>query len=90
MGTAGRPQGRVWCRFGVQRKCGFGAKDDSRGLLCRLGARPTATAGEIRSRYLSLIAQYHPDKVAHLGAKLQMLAERETKLLNEAYQALKV
>ncbi len=43
------------------------------------------TEAGVRRAYLRLIAAYHPDKVAGLGAKLQALAEEETKRINEAY-----
>ena len=43
------------------------------------------TALSLRQAYLRMIAAYHPDKVAGLGAKLQDLAEEETKRINEAY-----
>ncbi len=32
---------------------------------------------------------YHPDRVVGLGAKLQRLAEEETKAINEAYAFFK-
>jgi DnaJ-class molecular chaperone len=32
--------------------------------------------------------EYHPDKVAHLGADIRALAERKAKEINEAYQTL--
>jgi len=31
------------------------------------------------------MAQYHPDKVAHLGPELQVLAEQMAKRINRAY-----
>ena len=50
------------------------------------GAITTAT---LRRHYLRLVAAYHPDRVAGLGAKLQRLAEEETKAINEAYAFFK-
>ena len=32
--------------------------------------------------------EYHPDKVAHLGPELRILAERKAKEINEAYRIL--
>ena len=43
------------------------------------------TQATLRRHYLRLVAAYHPDRVAGLGAKLQRLAEEETKAINEAY-----
>ncbi len=50
-----------------------------------LGLQGRLTRVEIRRRYRSLLAQYHPDKVAALGPELRALAEQKTKELNEAY-----
>ena len=47
------------------------------------------TAETLRSHYRRLVAAYHPDRVAGLGAKLQRLAEEETKALNQAYAFFK-
>lgn len=43
------------------------------------------TADALRRQYRALVVAYHPDRVAGLGAKLQRLAEEETKAINEAY-----
>ena len=43
------------------------------------------TPESLRFAYRRLIAAYHPDRVATLGSKLQVLAEEETKRINEAY-----
>ena len=42
-------------------------------------------AEDVKRRYKELAAQYHPDKVSHLGPKLKELAEAEMKEINEAY-----
>ena len=47
------------------------------------------TADRLRSHYRRLVTAYHPDRVAGLGAKLQRLAEEETKAINEAYAFFK-
>ena len=47
------------------------------------------TAHALRQAYRRLVAAYHPDRVAGLGAKLQRLAEEETKSINEAYAFFK-
>ena len=51
-----------------------------------LGIAPDATPDQIRSAYRSLMPQYHPDKVAHLGQELQDLAQRKSTQINLAYQ----
>ena len=43
------------------------------------------TPETVRTAYRRLIAAYHPDRCATLGAKLRRLAEEETKRINEAY-----
>ncbi|WP_426751543.1 J domain-containing protein [Myxococcus sp. Y35] len=51
-----------------------------------LGITPGTPLAEARRAYLTLVAQYHPDKVAQLGPKLQALALEETRKLNEAWE----
>ncbi len=50
------------------------------GLSGRIAAR------DIKRQYRQLMAQYHPDKVGHLGEKLQNVAEKESKQIVEAYE----
>ena len=50
-----------------------------------LGVSVDASLEDIRSAYQRLISQYHPDKVASLGAELQEFASRKTQALNAAY-----
>lgn len=44
---------------------------------------------DIKNKYIEKMNQYHPDKVAHLGPKLRLVAEEEAKLINEAYEYFK-
>lgn len=53
-----------------------------------LGIKPGATREEIRAAYINQSKQYHPDRVANLGAELQELAESKMKEINAAYEAL--
>lgn len=53
-----------------------------------LGVAPTASEDEIRTAYRKLVNQYHPDKVHHLGAEFQELAEVKFKTIQNAYQKL--
>ncbi|MFL5345560.1 MAG: DnaJ family molecular chaperone [Hyalangium sp.] len=54
-----------------------------------LGVAPGAPLSEVKRAYLALITQYHPDKVAQLGPKLQALAAEETRRLNQAWSELR-
>lgn len=54
-----------------------------------LGLRGRVTAVDVRIRYRELAAQYHPDKVNHLGPKLKEVAEREMLEINEAFAYFK-
>lgn len=45
-----------------------------------------ATPDQIREAYQRLMSQYHPDKVASLGAELRALAEKKSKEINAAYR----
>lgn len=50
-----------------------------------LGLEGGASPEAVRSAYKARIREYHPDRVAGLGFKLRVLAEEETKRINEAY-----
>jgi len=54
-----------------------------------LGAAASESNQEIKSKYKSLILQYHPDRVAHLGPELIDLAVRKTKEINAAYESIR-
>ena len=49
---------------------------------------PGASMEEIKVAYRRLVAQYHPDKVQHLGKDLQELAETRFKEIQRAYDFL--
>lgn len=51
-----------------------------------LGLVGTVTVDDVKRRYRALVALYHPDKVVHLGPKLQAAAEQEMRAINEAYR----
>ena len=53
-----------------------------------LGVSQHATLDEIKHAYRQLAAQYHPDKVSHLGNEFRELAEKRFKEIQEAYQEL--
>lgn len=53
-----------------------------------LGIGRNASSDEIKQAYRSLVNQYHPDKVVHLGEEFRVLAEEKFKEIQEAYQEL--
>lgn len=53
-----------------------------------LGIPRNATQDDIHAAYRRAMSNYHPDKVAHLGAELQEFAERKAQEINKAYQQL--
>ena len=57
--------------------------------LAVLGLMKNASSSDIKLAYRTKMKGYHPDKVAHLGEKLKIIADREAKRLNTAYAILK-
>ena len=53
-----------------------------------LNVNRDATHQDIRTAYIREISRYHPDKVSHLGADLQALAEEKSKGIQRAYSEL--
>lgn len=53
-----------------------------------LGIPRGASPEEIRKAYRRLAAQYHPDKVSHLGAEFREMAETRFKEIQQAYDQL--
>jgi len=53
-----------------------------------LGISQEATEDEIRQVYKKLAAQYHPDKVSHLGKEFQDLANQKFVKIQWAYKQL--
>ncbi len=64
-------------------------KDKARVYGAVLGLHGTVKKHDIIDAYKKLIAQYHPDKVSHLGAEFQKYAEKKTKDINKAFYYLK-
>jgi DnaJ-domain-containing protein 1 len=53
-----------------------------------LGVSPSATMEDIQAAYKARMAEYHPDKVAHLGEELQKLAHEKALEIQRAYEQL--
>jgi hypothetical protein len=53
-----------------------------------LGISPGATPEDIQHAYRKRAKEYHPDRVAHLGVKLQEVARREFERILAAYESL--
>lgn len=51
-----------------------------------LGVSESAGQAEIDRAYRVQISQYHPDKVANLGADIRRLADERSKAINGAYE----
>lgn len=47
------------------------------------------TQSDLKKRYIELIKQNHPDRVASMGQDFKKLAENNTKEINKAFEALK-
>ena len=54
-----------------------------------LGLKGKVTFTEIKNSYKNKMKEYHPDKVDNMGEKLKNLAEKESKMINEAYEYFK-
>lgn len=79
----------------IREVTGHGPGDEVTGkaaereqALAVLGVSKDATPDQIKSAYRKLAAQYHPDKVSHLGPEFSKLAEEKMTRINKAYQAL--
>lgn len=46
-----------------------------------------ASLKEVTAAYRELIAQNHPDKVAHMSERIRRVADEETRRINAAYEA---
>ena len=50
---------------------------------------PSTSDKQVKEAYRKMANKYHPDKVAHLGQKMQSIAEEKFKSVNDAYQQIK-
>lgn len=65
-----------------------GAREREEDPYAVLGLEPGASREEVKVAYRRLVAQYHPDKVTHLGKEFQDLAHRRLRQIQRAYQHL--
>jgi DnaJ like chaperone protein len=54
-----------------------------------LGIPRSASSDAIKAAYRERMSEYHPDKVAHLGADLQKLAHAKSQEIQHAYRELR-
>ncbi len=76
--------GRDFGRPATEPGSGGGSLDPYATLGVERGASPD----EIRAAYRRSVAQYHPDKVAHLGKEFQEMAHQKLIAIQQAYEVL--
>jgi DnaJ like chaperone protein len=74
---------------GTQDRSQRFASDRAADPYAILGVPEGASQEDIRAAYRQLAAQYHPDKLAHLGKEFQVLAEQKFKAIQSAYDTLR-
>jgi hypothetical protein len=93
-----------WAFFSIARLIGFKQRENKEEGQFRedrvencskpfdpysvLEVNPGADYQQIKAAYLKQMAQYHPDKVTHLGRELQVFAEEKAKMIQQAYSQL--
>ncbi|MEJ2039843.1 MAG: DnaJ domain-containing protein [Desulfosarcinaceae bacterium] len=80
-----RPGGNSQGRDTRQTQSGPGESRDPYEVL---EIPRSASSEEIHSAYRRLAAQYHPDKVAHLGEEFREMAEKRFIEIQQAYDLL--
>ena len=64
------------------------AKDENAAYRI-LEIDPSTSDKQVKEAYRKMANKYHPDKVSHLGKKMQTVAEEKFKSVNDAYQQIK-
>ncbi|MCW5206112.1 TerB family tellurite resistance protein [Desulfobulbus sp. F5] len=72
-------------RYGYSAQQPGSAANQEKRYSTVLGVDETADFAVIKKAYRQLSMQYHPDKVAHLGAEFKRVAEEKMKEINAAY-----
>ena len=65
----------------------FIPRTDSAYIILEIS--PEASNEELKKAYRKMAIKYHPDKVSHLGADFQKVANEKFKKVNEAYNNIK-
>lgn len=65
-----------------------GTRERAEDPYAVLGLDPSASPEEAKAAYRRLVAQYHPDKVSHLGKEFQDLAHQRLIEIQRAYERL--
>ncbi|MFQ5802149.1 MAG: DnaJ domain-containing protein [Candidatus Methylomirabilales bacterium] len=76
--------GRVFGRRAAEPEAPAGSTDP----YALLGVDRGASPDEVRTAYRRLVAQYHPDKVSHLGREFQDMAHQKLIDIKQAYETL--
>ncbi|MFQ5883289.1 MAG: DUF1232 domain-containing protein [Candidatus Methylomirabilales bacterium] len=82
-GLGSRPGG-VFQGGGAKVRPAEGSQDPHTVLEVAKGA----STEEIRAAYRRMVAQYHPDKVSHLGRELQEMAHQKLIAVQQAYEEI--
>ncbi len=62
--------------------------NDSEHAYQVLGASQSDSMDEIKKKYRTLVKQYHPDKVSHLGIEFKELAKQKFVQIQQAYESI--
>jgi len=65
-------------------------KIDLKSAYLIIGVKNNASYEEVKLAYRKKIKEYHPDKVASLGAEIQTLARKKTQEINIAYDLIRI
>ncbi len=67
----------------------FGMPEDLASSYAVLDLVPGALTEDVKAAYVDLVKVWHPDRFQHEGERLRLRAERQLKLINEAYGRLR-
>ncbi|WP_375756147.1 DnaJ domain-containing protein [Corallococcus exercitus] len=94
-GSGGARGGSTWARAQQSDEAtpprgqrAVAAEPEAKDPWAVLGIERGTPRDEARKAFRTLIAQYHPDKVAHLAPEFHALAERRTREILDAWEAL--
>lgn len=80
-------QQRQWERDEARRRSEtWESQTEEKRHAAVLGLRGKVTPADLKRAYRELLAKYHPDKVNHLGAEFQRIAEVRTREIIAAYE----